>query len=121
MTEKVKKNNRSRVERIKQAQHEAIRSKMDGTRYIRYIEESHKQLQSELIKLKGKRSIQPAQRDVIDLRIKIIKEKINTDIRRLKFVLPELRSIELKDPDGNNPLAALVTTLKESYDLANKK
>jgi len=104
---------RSRVTRIKQTQREEVRKKMKGLEYVRQLELCMEQLSSEYKKLSNTKMIALANKDVIDLRIRIIREKINLNIRRLKFVLPELKAIELTDADGDNPFAKLGAVISE--------
>jgi len=116
MTAKQKLSNATRVQKIKATQREELRNRMKGNEYIRQLDLCMEQLTAEYTKAKGRKTVDPN----ADLRIRIIKEKIILNVRRLRFVLPELRSIELSDPQGNNPLAALVHALRDSTDKANK-
>ena len=38
----------------------------------------------------------------------ILRNRLDVNFRRLKFCLPELKSIELTDPGGNNPFSQLL-------------
>ena len=58
-----------------------------------------------------------AQVDLLRIRIDVIKGKIDLNLRRLKFCLPELKAMELSDPSGKNPLdifAAAVAAMGQS-------
>jgi len=44
--------------------------------------------------------------EVVKLKLDVYKQKVDLNFRRLKFVLPELKSIELTDPSGRNPFEA---------------
>ena len=51
--------------------------------------------------------------DIHNSELQVLKVRIDLNIRRLKFVLPELRSIAITDEDGNNPLATLGMALSQ--------
>lgn len=59
-------------------------------------------------------------------KLKCKKEDLTMPVRTnaakdlLPYIAPKLRSLELTDPQGNNPLSALVNKLKQSTDEANK-
>lgn len=46
------------------------------------------------------------QLELLHARKEIIKAKIDLNLRRLKFCMPELKAIDFTDGDGNNPLNA---------------
>ena len=52
--------------------------------------------------------------DIVKMEMDLIKAQVDLNLRRLKFVLPELKSIELSDPEGNNPMGGFVSLLRES-------
>jgi len=45
---------------------------------------------------------------------KINKLIIDTNFRRLNKIFPDMKSIEVSDPDGNNPMAAFAAVLTEA-------
>ena len=103
----------NRVQKIKAVQYQALRDKMSGIAYINQMDEAMKQLDSELSSLKKKKVLGDGERNLIDIKIKIIREKINLNLRRLKFVLPELRAITLEDGEGRNPFEKLGETIAD--------
>jgi uncharacterized protein YwgA len=110
----VKKRSRpstTRTQKIKAAQYDALRDKMKGIEYIGQMNKSMIALNKELTKLQRKKILGDGEKNLIDTRIKIIKEQINLNLRRLKFVLPELKAVEITDPNGNNPFAQLGETI----------
>lgn len=104
---------------------EELRKKFQGVEYISQIERDYKELAdlSEGVKkAKATKSNPLMVSDVIakaDSRAKIIKIKMDTNFRRLKFILPELKSMELTDPNGNNPLDTLGNALVEAVNKLN--
>ncbi len=55
-----------------------------------------------------------SQIEILNARVMVTKAKVDLNLRRLKFVLPELRAIELTDGDGGNPLAELSQAIREA-------
>lgn len=117
----------SRAVRNKQLRQEELRKKLQGLEYIRQLELCAKEYDSiiddlnkaktakakltrkdkeELAMISMKLDILAAKRDTL-------KQKVDLNLRRLKFVLPELKAVELSDPEGNSPLAGLVGTLRD--------
>lgn len=52
--------------------------------------------------------------EALKFKIEVMRHKQDLNFRRLKFVLPELRSVELTDPQGKNPLGELADAFKEA-------
>lgn len=115
----------NRIQKIKQTQREEIRNKFKGIEYVRQLEI----LGEELTKICKSLDVAVKKRfttkdrlelltianqiDVLELRLKVIKERINLNLRRLKFVCPELKQVELSDPFGNNPFSSFIEVLKD--------
>lgn len=51
-------------------------------------------------------------RNVLRDQLQVTEKLIEHEFRKLKFILPELRSVELTDPHGNNPLTALSAAIQ---------
>lgn len=92
---------RNRVTKIKDAQRDELRNKFKGIEYIRQLEQSAKDYDALHKKAKGKR-VGLIDRDILKLQIDIIKAKVDLNLRRLKFVLPELKAISFEDGDGKS-------------------
>ena len=120
---KPKPDHRTRVQKIKQATADSIREKLKATTYLNQLSDAAEEyidIIDNIADLKAKRlSAKSAakliqidsQIKIYDLQIKALKGLVDLNLRRLKFVLPELKSVELKDPDGNNPFAQLGNTI----------
>lgn len=131
-TKGARASNASRVNKIKQAQKEAVRMKFKASNYVSQLENSYKEYEAmlkelEVARLKKKQTRGDrvailelnAQIDLVKIRIDIIKGKIDLNLRRLKFCLPELKAIELSDPTGDNPFDAFaraVTAMQEDTE-----
>lgn len=125
MTEKKKPDNRTHAQKRRAEQQEAIRARFKGLEYARQLDECYKaygELLNELsilkvkkAKLKKSETEQLAQirsfLEICNAKKDIIKGKIDLNLRRLKFVLPELKSIELSDPNGDNPFQSFTEML----------
>lgn len=122
---KKKPDNRTRTQKIRAEQQEAIRAKFKGIEYVRQLEELSKEydkLVGETFRvIKARASAEgkaelilfSAQLDILKFRLDTYKAKADLNFRRLKFVLPELKAIELTDPNGENPFASMAELLKE--------
>jgi len=55
--------------------------------------------------------------DILNMRVMTTKAKVDLNIKRLRFVLPELRAIELTDSIGGNPLGILAEALREAANV----
>jgi hypothetical protein len=116
----------TRAKKIKIIQKEAIRAKFKGIEYVRQLELCHKEYEKTFAAMASARKkkltakdkeelvVIANQLDCLKLGLDIIKAKVDLNIRRLKFVIPELKSTELVDPNGENPLAPLAEFLKEA-------
>lgn len=94
---------------------DAIRAKFKGIEYARQLDECYKQydtIHKDLLAAKTRKAkLTKAEREkllqvrtqieILNAQRDIVKAKIDLNLRRLKFVLPELKSIELSDPDGS--------------------
>lgn len=47
----------------------------------------------------------------MNLKMDILSKQADLNFRRLKFVLPELKAVEISDPSGNNPFETLAAAL----------
>jgi cysteinyl-tRNA synthetase len=115
----------NRTQKIRQRLHDALRDKFKGAEYIRQLEDCAKDLSSlqsamalarkKRLRLQDKEKIQLLSRmlDFHNAELAVIKTRIDLNIKRLKFVLPELRSIAITDDEGNNPLALLGSALSQ--------
>lgn len=45
-------------------------------------------------------------------RMSILRERANINFKKLKFGLPELRSLEISDPEGKNPMGVFAEAMK---------
>lgn len=110
----------TRINKIKQVQKEELRKKFKAAEYISQLEQSYKEYEAmlkelDIAKVKKTKAMTERDRkallvlrtqiDLVKIRLDIIKQKIDLNLRRLKFVLPELRSMELTDPQGDSPFA----------------
>ena len=118
---------RNKAAKDRQNQQKEIRNKFKGIEYVRQLElcsQEYEKLAKELEVAKIRKretkgdmikiSILNSQIDLAKIRLDIIKGRIDLNIRRLKFCLPELKSIELTDPEGKNPMAGFVGVLREA-------
>jgi len=105
---------------------ELIRAKLKGMEYIRQLERLAAALDStraeleKVGKLKLKLTKADVQRlatvnlqlDVLDKKLKVIQMQIDLNFRRLKFVLPELKSVELTADGGGDLFASLAEAMR---------
>ena len=125
-----KTNNKSRVNRIKDASREEIRKKFQALKYIEQLEKSAERLE-EIIEKINKLSVIKAklskadkdriyllrlQSDALIMQRDTIKVQIDLNLRRLKYCVPELKAMELSDPDGNNPLKSIAEVFREALE-----
>ncbi len=113
-TKQVKKkaDTRTRVQKIKAATHEQMRNKFKAMEYIRQLEKSAKDLND----IRKKQSLKKNADDhfMLGQQVLTIKVLIDLNIKRLKFCLPELKSMEFKDPNGDNPFTTALIALAEA-------
>lgn len=116
--------NRSTAQHKRKAIQEELRKKFKGDKLIEALENYAKELDeltSALAVAKTRRKTLTrnqqeqlhatrAQLDIIKLNIDAVKVKIDLNLRRLKFVIPELKSIEFDEGDGN-PLERLALSM----------
>jgi len=95
-----KGDSRTRAARIKEVHREELRKKFKGNEYIRQLELAAKDYDS-LYKKVNKRHT-TVDRELYKLQLDIIKAKVDLNIKRLKFVLPELKAISFEDGDGKS-------------------
>jgi hypothetical protein len=96
-----------------------LRMLLQGQEYLRQLEA----ITSELVKmgnklrrLQNKNVVDSITVSAVKARVQILKLRADINFRRLAKVLPDLRSIELTDVEGNNPLKALVTAIVQNQD-----
>lgn len=125
MTTKKKPDNRTRVQKIKLAQADAIRAKFKGMEYVRQLELScaeYDRINADLKKAITHKKTLPkkdaetlfivrAQIEVLNAQITVQKAKVDLNLRRLKYCVPELKSVELTTPGGENLFDALATAI----------
>jgi len=111
---------------------EALRAELKAKEYLRQIQLDYDELHKLMLiitALKAKR-LTKAQAtalnkldDYTDARFQlekcaarrdILKAKLDVNFRRLKFCLPELKSIALTDSNGDNPFAQFLDTLVQA-------
>ena len=102
-----------------------LRNKFKGVEYIRQLELAAKELDelsTALAACKTRRKaltrnqqeqIQAtrSQIDIIKVNIDVVKTKIDLNLRRLKFVIPELKAMELTGDGEGNPLERLALSM----------
>lgn len=99
---KKKTDNRTRVDKIKDAHREELRKKFKGNEYIRQLEQAAKDYDSVHKKLKQRGIMATVQREVLKLQIDVIKAKVDLNLKRLRFVIPELKAISFENGDGQS-------------------
>lgn len=126
---------RSRATKHRHAQQQDIRDKFKGIEYIRQLEliaKELEELQKSIDKLINERaklytkdhnSLTATQKQkkqqltdklrFLNTKLDIIMKRAELNFKRLRFVLPELKSIELTDSEAGNPFSNLLNTLKE--------
>lgn len=131
MSKRVPRTTQERSQKNRQARYDGLREELKAREYIRQLTNDYTTLtalykQIKYLKAKKLTKAQAkatghlhdyatvnfelqkciAQRDVL-------KVKFDVNFRRLKFCLPELKSMELTDPDGESPFAAFVTLITQ--------
>lgn len=114
--------------RNRKIRQEELRAKFQGVQYIKQLEDSAKEYDKIIAEIdkatkvkqrltakdKEKRLQVNMTLDALKLKLDVVKAKIDLNLRRLKFVVPELKGVELTDPDGNNPLNPLVSIIQKA-------
>lgn len=91
---------RSRAARIKEVSREELRKKFKGVEYLRQLEQCAKDFDVIHKKLKQKNAWD--NREVLKVQIDVVKAKVDLNMRRLKFVIPELKAMSFEDGDGKS-------------------
>ena len=104
-----------------------MRKKFKANQYLTQLEQSYVELDQmakelEVAKIQKKKSVGNKAKtaeiaqliDILQVRMNVLKMKIDLNFKRLKFCVPELKAIELSDPDGNSPMAGFSQMLKEA-------
>lgn len=103
---------KGRAEANRKMRQDALREKLQGHVYLQQIEKSRKDLDALSMRLHKERATMTAvEVTAARARIKAIEAVVNLNFRRLAKVLPDLKSLEISDPDGKNPLDALAAAL----------
>ena len=114
-----------RAQHNRAIRHEQLREKLKGIEYLRQIENDYTELSVLAKEVKDVKNTKEDEYKVAntiakaDCRTRILKVKMDTNFRRLKFILPELKSMELTDPNGNNPLDTLGNALAAAVEKLN--
>lgn len=123
-----KTNNLSRVNRIRKTNADEIRKKFKAIEYVRQLEQSAERLEAIVDnlniakQLKAKLTVKDIKKisairmqiDVLMMQRDTIKVQIDLNLRRLKYCIPELKAMELSDPDGKNPFMSMALQLREA-------
>jgi len=94
---------------------EELRAKLQADEYLRQWEDAQKKLTRVADALRKNRSRYVAE-EVAAARAEIaaLQATIDLNAKRLNKVLPDLKSVELTDPQGENPLATLAAAMQAS-------
>lgn len=118
--------NRTRAQKNRAKAQEDLRSKFKGNQYIVQLAKCYNEYNKILNEVSltktrkskiitsgriGKKQKEEliaisAKLDCLKLSIDIIKAKVDLNLKRLKFCVPEIKAIELRGEDGNNPASA---------------
>jgi len=122
--------NRCRADKIKDRSQKELRKKLKGSQYLVQLGRSYKQYEqiyNELRSTKQRKvEIQTGKitkrrkeellaisikLDCLKLQIDVVKAKVDLNLKRLRFVLPELKAVEIDSSTGSNPLAVFATAV----------
>jgi len=117
-----------RLAAIREEKKNALRDKMKGNMYLTQIERVAQEYDAIIVAMdavmvrrsrltkSNKEGLMfcKIQAEGLKFRLEALKAKTELNFKRLKFVLPELKAIELSDPAGNNPFGSLACALKEA-------
>lgn len=113
--------NGKRAAQNRQIRREALRDQLKGIAYLTQIDRVEKELVSESDFLKKNRSVLSADGvGASNARIRSLVAVADLNFRRLAKVLPDLKSIELSDADGENPFNSLATALRAAVTHADE-
>jgi len=118
------------VQKIRQAQTEEVRRKFKAIEYIRQLEESAKEYDrirddmKKAVTRRGKLTSKEreelfvirAQINILKAQLEAIKQKVDLNLRRLRYCVPELKAIEISDPEGSNPFLTFAAAMKEALE-----
>lgn len=117
-----------RAEENKAIRREALREQLQAKEYLRQIQlidDELKTLNQELKDLgfDGRKTSKAAiakqlnENDLAinkaDTRVKVLKTRLDLNFKRLNKVLPDLKAVELSDPNGNAPFSSFVDAVRE--------
>jgi len=123
--------NRTRAQKNRAKSQEDLRNKFKGNQYIIQLArcmDKYTAIVDEISTIKMRKSkIGQAKRfslkqqreletigiklDCLKLQLDVVKAQVDLNFKRLKFVVPELRSMEFKDTEGKSPFEQLGNTL----------
>jgi hypothetical protein len=127
-----------RASHNRRVRQDALREKFKAMEYIRQLETDYSELSQIVTKLKAlkakKLTISQAKavgrlhdyeqarfdKEILVARKDVVLAKIQTNFRRLKFCIPELKAIQLEDPEGKNPFSDFLNFLVEATKDNNK-
>lgn len=118
------------MQKIRQAQTEEVRRKFKAIEYIRQLEESAKEYDrirddmKKAVTRRGKLTSKEreelfvirAQINILKAQLEAIKQKVDLNLRRLRYCVPELKAIEISDPEGSNPFLTFAAAMKEALE-----
>lgn len=117
---------RTFAQRRREVTKDEIRKKFQGIEYVRQLEEAAKEYdeiskaldvamtrrqkltQAEMIRING------LQLDALKVRIDVVKAKVDLNLKRLRYVLPELKAISFEDGNGNSLTEQFFEAMKEA-------
>lgn len=123
-----------RAEENKAIRREALREELQAREYLRQLESIDKEFGeiNETVKNLKTPTAQQTKANALvtgnnfgrelaraDTRIKALKERATLNFKRLNKVLPDLKAVELSDPEGKNPFGNLLEAMRLS--ISNKE
>lgn len=110
---------RERATLRRQKMQDDVRAKMSAVQYIRSIEriaEDLIQISDSLKRLK--KGIDADRASKYHVQINALDKAARIKLSLLRKVLPDLKSLELSDPEGKNPLSPLADVMREAIEKA---
>lgn len=111
-----------RAQKLVAEQRDALRLKFQGVAYLRMILADMKEMNEQVTNVKKARSTKanPHRASIVqskaDCITRMLKTKFDTNFKLLAKVLPDLKQVEIADPEGNNPLGTLAAALASAVD-----
>lgn len=118
-----------RAQENKAIRREALREELQAREYLRQLEHIDREFGEIHDRVKALRGpAAKASRDTVqrtnrqnglelekaETRIRALKERANLNFKRLNKVLPDLKAVELSDPEGKNPFGNLLEAMRLS-------